>query len=1066
MEQFKTYIDLSEDTLFENWNRLEHLKTYPMYRWSTGDSRINLREMSGVWCSIRLSGGGRVSPKFTVLLDGQIKVLEGETNTSPQNFVFYIPQGTQFFSIRSQGWRPCDYSSSRDGRTLGVGLSEVCFYTEGRPMFNMGGKLPSSFAQELIEEMEVDSPEKIIIHCEKIAKNAKTSRERIAAVYGGMMCLLKCFPSRKLSEVDIEKKLQSLIASIDMPFFDEGDEVATVFVDHANCFWRTSLDAFCKENWKNNVAFLQKKAIDGWKIEELSTKIFAVTESLVLYFVDGNIYLNYPKKELLKKLYFQNIVKQLSPHEQWLILRSARMAVSLKSYRSLKSLVEAPWIATDGKLLQEIRRFKHFCPHSEKYDFLMGKFFQRRGDIKRAYRYAYIGLLRRRLDCQLSELMGNILTEMGEYKEAAGYYGRMLAKNAVKKVRHWMVLQNNELNASERTKACIARLLVLAEEKSSDLREACVEELGRVVITDRARYGSRQKLVYNDGKFSVIDFEDDEIHGIKSRENIFYPGLSNWGNLVTEYWQGNLHKEIELNCEGQYIFPLMIFRKDTKLDISYNGLTVRYDQGKVVRRFLPNKWQYLRLEGKCKIVSEQDFIAGKIIPINSPFKKRRLVVNLLVDALSMEEIHDNMEKFMPNTYRFFSNGTIFGQAYGISDWTHPCISSMFYGLDLRRNQLYHSRINLNQLPGYKSVADELQAQGYFCYSYVGDVARSLSNEAYCGFDMYRLIGQDSEAYIEETIKFLQTVPTNIFLNMHFDDVHDTNFNPHETWTRRIDTLGMPFDEVMKSDMFVSGNEQLTSELRREGRLSVYMHAIKELDRKLGIIYEYLERNFTEEDYLVVLHSDHGGGRYPLGTQRHHAHTCLMVRGDGVPHLGMVDNEIVSALDWFSIFEHFCEFKPKFSVDAHLPKAFGGPGRDYAVTQRLYPNQNYDLVINDLSYEYNCRTKDVLSYDAKVDMGTLECHLYRHTESGREEVFDQELLDKYFALAYEEAKYFDEPIEDNHDNLFENLLEKQVVSNTLVTVIIDGRDDESISSALRSFFGQTMKLIFIRSILRF
>ena len=92
------------------------------------------------------------------------------------------------------------------------------------------------------------------------------------------------------------------------------------------------------------------------------------------------------------------------------------------------------------------------------------------------------------------------------------------------------------------------------------------------------------------------------------------------------------------------------------------------------------------------------------------------------------------------------------------------------------------------------------------------------------------------------------------------------------------------------------------------------------------------------------------------------------------------------------------------------------------------------------------------------MGTAECHLYRHNDSAeREEVFDQELLDKYFTIAYQEVKYFDEPDENSQSNPFDNLLtENNQGGKTVISLVLDARSRNDFSSLMNSISAQSFK----------
>ena len=1049
------YLDLSDDALFEGWNELENPHFAPAFRWSKGESKINVQGLGKSWCSLRIHRSKTNDGYFSIWLDGKHKIFEDKAEEAKQEFSFYLPDDTDFLLLKTSPWRPCDYSASEDKRTLGVALSKACFTGFCHNYFPVIENKAEKFAKNCAEKLSNSTPEEVIRFCQEAKKSTTKTSESIAVIYGCLVYLLETFPQISIKKMDANGELSRFLATADMPYHDAGGIIYICFSRHKEAFYRSTLDEEATAQWRGNVNFLLKKQDQKMILDRPIGEVFWVTEKISLLFLAGNIYMNDSEAKFFHQMFFSKLIGLDSK----IAMLKVHRAAELLEYERLKAQVEAPWCEADGRMRKEIRDFRHLYPHSEKYDLLMGLFFLRKANFDRAKRYAFIGLRRRRLDYNLCALMGDICLQMGKFEEAANYYGRMLAKNAGKN-RQWMVLDNNELNADANTRKRIASLFSQAEAHSPEMLARCTEEVGRVLITERARYGSQERLVYNDGKFSIAEWKDGELHGIKSGKDVFYVGnrkREGLPNFEVEYRQGELYKEYTADINGKYILPLMALSKDSGISIDYKGVHACYDDGnKIVNRFPEGNWQYLRLEGKCGIQSAREIMIGKPIPILHRKKNKRLVLNLFIDALSMNEIKDNLPLYMPETYKFFSRGIIFRQAYGASDWTHPCTSSMFYGLELRKHQLFHERINLRQVPGYRSVAEHLHDQGYYCCNSFFDIPRFLANDAYRGYDMHLAAGVGADVYLLEALHLLEDLPTDTFLNLHFMDVHQANFNAHESWTQDINTLEIPFEQVMRNDMFVAGNENLPIEEQRDGRQNVYFSEISRLDRKLGRLYDFIIEHYKESEFLVVLHSDHGGGKTNLET-RHHCNIAMMARGDGVPVRGFVDDEVVSALDYFSIYSHCCGFEPKLKTDSRLPRVFGGPGREYAVTQRLYHGQHYVISVNDLQYEYYLNTNADTLYDGKISWGDYEAHLYHHVDGRRDEVFDSELLGKYFQLAYDNFKYLDEPEMSNcKDNIFMKLLSHKIENRkTLVSIILDCRYEENIFPCLDSIMGQYM-----------
>ena len=121
-------------------------------------------------------------------------------------------------------------------------------------------------------------------------------------------------------------------------------------------------------------------------------------------------------------------------------------------------------------------------------------------------------------------------------------------------------------------------------------------------------------------------------------------------------------------------------------------------------------------------------------------------------------------------------------------------------------------------------------------------------------------------------------------------------------------------------------------------LSQYVNRseIRAVDRQLGYLFDYLTSHYEEDEYIVLLYSDHGASvhvRSPYLLSEEQTGAALMARGAGVPALGHVD-ELTSSVDIYKILGKLAGYPIDAAyLDGNLPEAFGGQRRQYTESFR-------------------------------------------------------------------------------------------------------------------------------------
>ena len=379
--------------------------------------------------------------------------------------------------------------------------------------------------------------------------------------------------------------------------------------------------------------------------------------------------------------------------------------------------------------------------------------------------------------------------------------------------------------------------------------------------------------------------------------------------------------------------------------------------------------------------------------------RKKLILNLFVDGLAQSVLDgENFKRIMPYTARFFGEGTVCTRAYSAAEWTYPSIAGYATGLDITHHMLFHNTMDIPLPEEYPTLTEYFHEKGYFTSELTGNW-RAIPLYGYTrGCDQYvyqhGLLGFRAQELAGEIIDHIETFKeTNQVLGVCFGELHDIadGFEMPDMVQSQLDIANCTNEEIgitsVKQDY--SDNKRIR-----------YEKMATRLDILLNIVYQYIENNYDSEDILVSLYADHGQG-YLVPQGEHfcsegRARVAFMFRGSGVK--SQVCDELISTCDYIKIMCRLADIKMKdIKIDGVLPKAFGGAGREYAITESLHPGDPYQAAVYANDCVFYFRNSFPVQDDGRFYL--KDCYV-RLADLEGNDMDNEDMLQKYLSIILE------------------------------------------------------------------
>jgi len=464
--------------------------------------------------------------------------------------------------------------------------------------------------------------------------------------------------------------------------------------------------------------------------------------------------------------------------------------------------------------------------------------------------------------------------------------------------------------------------------------------------------------------------------------------------LLRPIYQG---KDYFFSADHPILLPIAPTQPDSDLNITL-------DSGEAFhkRHIYPNHLNYYRVSEGIHFTSEHEFTVGEPVHLVQKGSLKKLVLSFFIDGLSWQLIREEgLEKVMPNTCRFFSEGLICDNFFTVSDWTYPSLPSYVTGYSVPEHMMVHPQIH-HPLPDEgKQLFRAMKEAGYYTAMFNND-PRSSSIYGYTK-DIDRYVTQHPVCYrakrvIPDAIEHIHAFrETNQYLWITIPDLHDI-----------ADEVELSLDTIAQIDIVrQQSHEKSATSVKQKYSIDkrlAYIHALQAIDLQFSALYQYIENNFEENEFVVTMFGDHGqtylipSGQHHLS--RYHSNPGFLVRGS-VP-CGR-SSEYISATDYSHILCELAGTDAFQSPDGHLPKTFGGSSeRDFAITETIHPGDPYMAAFHAPTHAFYYTGEHVMTPDMRLEQGgACEIQLTDHAGAPMD---DPALIDKYKALIDERLKY--------------------------------------------------------------
>ncbi len=646
----------------------------------------------------------------------------------------------------------------------------------------------------------------------------------------------------------------------------------------------------------------------------------------------------------------------------------------------------------DDEFLVELIEYHKEFPESERYDIFYAKYALAHGAVQLALESAEKAYQKRKCSFEIWRLLSDCYKLLQRPLKAVFFDG-LLACHAG--VEFTGSVPKNDVDAylgvltiamsDPRPMPFFTREMFLDEKHSLQARMRAY--VGRFIpafieeIADKYRFWSG---IYNP---LGVRNERGEMLAYATKN-----GLSDnlcYGDITFDIMKAYETEETLINVNEPCLIPIAGKYADQKL-------CVKTEESNKETKLGTYEFSFFRIEEPVTMKAESPIVVGYPIPLRHNKARKRLILNIMVDGLAWSVVKRRDYQWMPKTMEFFSKGIIFDNNYSVAEYTYPSLASIETGLSMAHTQIINSIVPAPLAHTVKTLSERMKDAGYYCSALAAGGSLGVVNGIFRGFDRL-LLGQylqPMSVAVERTIRHLEAFDEiDEFVFLHVGDVHpNSDIFPNSEQAQTKITL--------EERLSVDNNR--VSVLLAKSKLNEYQNEqnIKNIDRNLGYLYDYLTSHYSEDEYVIHLYSDHGASVYsekPWFLSEEQNCAAFMTRGAGVPALGIVD-ELTSNLDIYPTVLHNAGLEPAEGIDGNLPRALGGTGREHTVSTSIYPGQTFKMCIRTKEHEFRWEAKSFTRFDGRVDRSRFTYELYTRDTSHRK-VHD-EMAEKYFLILAE------------------------------------------------------------------
>ena len=779
-----------------------------------------------------------------------------------------------------------------------------------------------------------------------------------------------------------------------MAAYNESGDTVLYDALHALCYApnETSL----RENYERNIACYQASydppALPVY--DALPVLLFPVTDAYSVLFdkethrflLDGAVGFF----ALLQTLLFADETDLAAAAERY-----RRVCADARARMLSQDIEHAVAVQDFGTAAQRAAEDYHaLCPHGELYELFHAEAALFCADIQSALYYGTAAYEKRKMSARVCGLLSRVYHAAGEIVQAVKYQ-ILSAERTELSLPHDPVLLAACLRAvtaadsDMRYAPFVHRATLVDGVIRSDFIVPLAEEMLRF-SEDLPRYWTG---IYN--PYAQMHVKSRLLSIMNAAMEEY--GKSIYGDVTFDLMKAKEQTEVLLAPQEGVPVLVPIAVKNERQIVSFK------EAGNVRSMVLARgEFAFYRIEQPTCVQSKDLFAVGSPVVLHHSPRRRKIVLNLLADGLSWQEVRRGRYSLVPNLMKFFQKGVIFNHHFSGSEYTYPSLASIETGLYQHHTQIAEPGAPFALSSSYVTLSEQMKRLGYYCVNLMG-CSDAVYNGISRGYD--RLIVNPwvmrAADGVERLIRHIEAFDAcDNFVLLHFADTHPNNFDvpsPVKAQTH------LCLADVLQEQ------DAVASVFLKPNVLSQYVnHAeIQAMDRQLGYLFDYLTSHYEDDEYIVLLYSDHGASvhaRSPYLLSEEQTGAALMVRGAGVPALGCLD-ELASSVDIYKILGKLAGYPIDAPyLDGNLPEAFGGTRRTYTVSNSIYPGQTYKICVRTERHAFHLETEDATREDGTVSFARYKYHIHERNEDYCE-VFDDRLARGFLDIVWQYTESF-------------------------------------------------------------